>query len=138
MPTTLNRDQLAQLSDQTIESAFEVHRALGPGLSKAPYLDGLCLALGKRGVPHRRQVWLPDHYKNLTLSFGHSLDLLVGDAVIVDVLVEDAVTPEHEARMLEYLRISGRRLGLLINFNAHSLRDGLKRLYYDNALPAAC
>lgn len=137
MPTTPTRDQLAQLSDQTIASAFEVHRSLGPGLSKAPYLDGLCLALGKREVPFRRQVWLPDHYKNLTLSFGHSLDLLVGDAVIVDVLVDD-ITPEHEARMLDYLRLSGRHLGLLINFNAHSLQDGLKRLYCDNALPAAC
>lgn len=138
MTTSTTRDQLVHLSDQTIEAAFETHRALGPGLSKGAYLDSLCLALSKRKVPHHRQVWMPDHYKNLTLSFGHSLDLLVGDAVIVEVLATHAITAEHEARLLEYLRVSGRHLGLLINFNAHSLQDGLKRLYYDNALPAAC
>ena len=105
-----------------------MHRALGPGLLESAYEHCLAHELATRGLPVRRQVGLPIDYDGARLDAGYRLDLLVAEAVIVEVKAVEALSRLHEAQMLTYLRLSGLRLGYLMNFNAVQLRQGLRRL----------
>ncbi|MBI3743221.1 MAG: GxxExxY protein [Chloroflexi bacterium] len=116
------------LAKAIVDSAIAVHRELGPGLLESVYEQCLCHELAQRDVPWRSQVTLPIVYKGLRLESGLRLDLLVGDAVVVEIKSVDALLPLHEAQVLTYLRLSQRRLGLLINFNVRLLKDGIRRL----------
>lgn len=111
-----------------IESAFRVHRQLGPRLLESVYEACLCHELQKANFRYAAQVVLPINYNSLRLETGLRLDLLVADQVIVELKAVEALLPVHEAQILTYLKLSGRRLGLLINFNTTKLKDCIRRL----------
>lgn len=111
-----------------VDAGLKVHRSLGPGLLESAYEHCLAHELKARGLSIGRQVRLPITYEGLTLDAGYRLDLLVNDAVIVEVKAVDALMKLHEAQVLTYLRLSRRRLGYLMNFNVQLFRDGVRRL----------
>jgi GxxExxY protein len=111
-----------------VDAGLKIHRALGPGLLESAYEHCLSHELNKRGLMAQRQVALPIQYDGLTLDAGYRLDLLVEDQIIVEVKAVEALTRLHEAQVLTYLKLSGRRLGLLMNFNVPLFKNGVKRL----------
>ncbi len=113
---------------QCIDAAFQIHKALGPGLLELAYEHCLAHELARRGVDVQRQLALPILYEGERLDAGYRLDLVVDGSVIVEVKSVDALAPIHDAQVLTYLKLSGLRLGLLINFNVVLLKQGLKRL----------
>ena len=116
-----------EITQQIIGAAIEVHRQLGPGLLESAYEECLCHELASRKLNFERQKPLPLTYKNVKLDCGYRLDLLVEGRVVVELKSVDGLGPIHEAIVLTYLKLSGHRLGLLINFNVTMLKDGLKR-----------
>jgi GxxExxY protein len=116
------------LTEQIIGAAIEVHRHLGPGLLEAAYDECLCYELSQQGIRFQRQVVLPIRYKGLKLNCNYKLDLLVEDIVVVEIKAIEALLPVHSAQLLTYLKSSGKRVGLLINFNVPMLTKGLKRM----------
>ena len=116
------------LASGVIESAFRVHRQLGPGLLESVYEICLRHELHKSGLVHEAQVALPVIYDTLKLEAGLRLDLIVGAKVIVEIKAVEKLLPVHEAQILTYLKLSSRRLGLLIKFNTALLKDGIRRL----------
>ena len=106
---------------------MKVHTALGPGLLESTYQSCLQHELGKTGVNSESQVPLPVVYEGVKLDVGYRIDLLVGDLVVVELKAIDAIAPIHQARVLSYLKLSGKSIGLLINFNVVHLKDGIKR-----------
>lgn len=120
-------DSSKELTREIIGAAIEVHRALGPGLLESAYEACLAFELAERGLRIERQKALPVVYKGLDLDAGYRLDLLVEDKVIVELKAVEAVNAVHEAQMLSYLRLSGCKIGLLINFNVKLLKNGIRR-----------
>lgn len=112
------------LTREIIAAAIEVHRALGPGLLESAYEECLCHELHLRNIAFRRQVDLPVEYKNVHLDCGYRLDLVVDEKVVVELKAMEGIQPVHEAQLLTYLRLSGIRVGLLLNFGAPALRRG--------------
>ena len=116
------------MARQVVDAAFTVHSTLGPGLLESIYEICLAHELAKRGLRVERQVSLPVVYDNLTLDAGMRLDMVVAESVLLELKAVEAILPIHLAQVLTYLKLSGRRLGLLINFNVVRLKDGIKRL----------
>ncbi|MBY0310851.1 MAG: GxxExxY protein [Phycisphaerales bacterium] len=127
-PKPATREDIDRLSNLVIGASIEVHRELGPGLLESVYEASLLHELKLRGVAALSQVHLPLNYKGLVLDQGYRVDVVVEDCLIVEVKAIDRLLPVHEAQVLSYLRLSGVRLGLLINFNVPILREGLKRI----------
>jgi GxxExxY protein len=125
MPISL---ELEKIASDVVDAAFKVHVALGPGLLESAYERCLAFELERRGRAVQRQLELPIHYDGFTLDAGYRLDLLVDDVIIVEVKSVDALIPIHQAQLLTYLKLSGRRLGFLMNFNARLLKEGLRRI----------
>lgn len=121
-------EQLNQLTGQIIDAAMQVHRELGPGLLESAYEACLACELNRRGFLTLTQVGLPIQYGNVSLEVGYRLDLLVESAVILELKAVKELAPIHEAQLLSYLRLSGSKVGLLINFHVPRLKDGIKRL----------
>ena len=121
------RDE-ASLTGAIIGSAMEVHRALGPGLLESAYCLCLFHELRSRGLHVSKEVALPLSYKGFKLDAGYRLDLLIEGRVIVEVKAVERVPPVAYAQLLTYLRLTGIRLGLLINFNTQLLRTGIRRI----------
>ena len=121
-------DDVQALSRDVVDSALRVHKALRPGLLESVYETCLQHELTKRGIDAARQRSLPIVYDGLRLEGGLRLDLLVAERLIVEVKAVDAMLPIHKAQLLTYLRLSGLRLGLLINFNVVRLKDGIQRV----------
>jgi GxxExxY protein len=117
-----------ELSHNIIKAAIEVHKQLGPGLLESVYEECLCHELHSLGIPFERQKGLPVEYKGNKLDCGFRMDILVDNKVIVEVKAVDGMLPIHDAQVLTYLKLSGLKLGLLINFNTKILKDGVKRL----------
>jgi GxxExxY protein len=115
------------LTERIIGLAIEVHRGTGPGLLESVSADFLCDELEAAGVPVQREAAIPVAYKGSRRDKGFRADLLVDNAVIVEVKAVAALTAIHDAQLLTYLRMSGIRVGLLFNFNALRLIDGLRR-----------
>ena len=111
-----------------IEAAIEVHRVLGPGLLESVYERCLCEELRHRGIAFERQVALAVVYKGVDLDCELRMDLVIPGKLIVELKAVDSVDPVHEAHLLTYMKLSGISLGLLINFNVLTLRDGIKRM----------
>ncbi len=111
-----------------IGCAIEVHRVLGPGLLESAYEERLCYELAQKQMGFRRQVHLPVAYKGVKLDCGYKMDLVVEDRVVIELKTVEQLTPVHTAQLLTYLKLSGSPVGLLINFNAPTLKRGLKRL----------
>ncbi len=116
------------LSERVIGCAIEVHRHLGPGLLESAYEDCLCFELGAAGLVFRRQVQLPVIYKGMPLAAAYRLDLLIADRLVVEVKSVERILAVHEAQLLTYLRLSGHRAGLLLNFNHAVLKEGIRRV----------
>jgi GxxExxY protein len=116
-----------QLTELIIGAAIEVHRELGPGLLESAYEECLCYELSQRGLTFRRQVGLPVRYKSIRLSCGFVADLIVEEAVLVELKSVDELHPVHDAQLITYLKITGLQVGLLINFNVPVLKEGIHR-----------
>jgi len=117
-----------QISAQVIDAAMKVHTALGPGLLESAYEGCLLHELRKRGIRALSQVVLPVVYDTVTIDVGYRIDVLVEDCVIVELKSIDKLVPIHEAQLLTHLKLSGVKVGLLINFNVLHLKDGIKRM----------
>jgi GxxExxY protein len=121
-------EQVNRITEAIIGSAIAVHRVLGPGLLESAYEACLAYEIAQRGLRVERQKPLPLQYGEVQLDCGYRLDMLVEDVVIVEVKSVDFVLPIHQAQVLSYLKLSGCRIGLLINFNVKVLKDGLSRV----------
>ena len=117
-----------ELSGKVIGAAIEVHKILGPGLLESAYEECLCHELELRAIPFERQKELPLEYKGVALDCGYRLDLVVANKLILELKTCEALEPIHEAQLLTYLKLTGIKLGLLINFNVPVLKEGIKRL----------
>ena len=122
--------QLNALSKRIIGAAIEVHRKLGPGLLESTYAACLCRELELRNISFESQKPLPLEYKGVRLDCGYRLDLLVAGQVVVEIKSVEALAPIHEAQLLTYLRLTGVKIGLLINFNVVVLKSGIRRLVH--------
>jgi GxxExxY protein len=116
------------LTEKIIGFAISVHRHLGPGLLESAYEECLCYEIEQSGLSFRRQVALPIIYKAVRLDCGYRMDIVVEDQVIVELKTVERLLPIHEAQMLTYLKLSGMRIGLLLNFNTPVLKDDIRRM----------
>ena len=116
------------ISGEIVDAAIKVHRELGPGLLESTYEACLVYELRKRGLDVRSQVELPVTYEEVELEVGYRIDLLVNDKVIVELKAVSSLEPIHEAQLLSYLKLSGKKLGLLLNFNVKMMKNGIKRI----------
>ena len=116
-----------ELTHTIIGAAIEVHRQLGPGLLESAYEECLARELTVRGLGYQRQKAVPIVYKEVKLEGGYRMDILVEDRIVLELKSVEALNPVHEATILTYLRLSGRSLGLLINFIVAILKDGIRR-----------
>ena len=123
--------RLDEIIGQTVDAAIQVHRALGPGLLESAYAACLVSELVQRGFLVERQKDLPVAHRDTQIDCGYRLDLLVEGQVIVEVKAVDKLAPIHDAQVITYLRLSGAKVGLLMNFNVPLLKDGLRRLVND-------
>ena len=124
----LDHTDINQLTGEVINAAIEVHKTLGPGLLESIYEECLCHEFGLRKIPYERQKELPIEYKGIKLNANFRLDVLVNKQLILEIKSCDTLLPIHEAQLLTYLKLSGLKIGLLINFNVPMLKDGIKRL----------
>jgi GxxExxY protein len=123
----MDKKRLNELSNRVIGAAITVHKELGPGLLESTYEACLLRELVLQGIQADRQVMLPVGYKGLELDCGYKLDLLVEKALVVELKSVDKLSPINEAQIVTYLRVSGMRRGLLINFNERILKQGIRR-----------
>jgi GxxExxY protein len=117
-----------RVARQIVDAAFPVHNALGPGLLESVYEQCLSCELASRSVPVERQIAIPILYRGLRIDAGLRIDLLVSSLVVVEIKAAERLLPVHEAQLLTYLKLSGHRLGILINFNVVRIKDGLRRI----------
>jgi len=125
------KGRLDQITENIIGAAIEVHRALGPGLLESAYEACLAFELAQRSLKVEQQKALPVVYREVKLDCGYRLDLLVEETVIVEVKAVDRLAPIHQAQLLSYLKLSGCKVGLLINFNVKLLKYGIRRVVND-------
>ena len=116
-----------ELTQAVIAAAIEVHREIGPGLLESAYRQCLCRELSLRGVDFKCEVPLPILYKGMKLDAGYRIDIVVADKVIIELKSVETILPVHEAQLLTYMKLSGKRVGLLINFNVPLLKQGIVR-----------
>lgn len=117
-----------QISGIVLDAAIAVHTALGPGLLESAYEACLLFELCSRGLKVQTQVPLPISYRGVKLDAAHRMDLLVEDLVIIEIKAIERLMPIHDAQLLSYLKLSKKKLGLLINFHVVRLKDGYKRI----------
>ena len=122
------KDRLDQITRGIIGAAIEVHKIVGPGLLESAYQACLAFELRERGLRADEQVPLPLLYKKVRLDCGYRIDLLVEDSVIVEIKAIEQISPIHDAQLLSYLRLTHKRVGLLINFHNRVLKDGIRRI----------
>ena len=130
-PEMTEKDRLNRLTGSIIGAAIEVHKELGPGLLESAYEACLAYELGERGLSVERQKPLPVVYKQVKLDCGYRIDLLVNGEVVLELKAVDKLLPIHEAQLLSYLKLSGCKVGLLINFHVEMLKDGIRRKVSD-------
>lgn len=123
-PIPLRAENAARAS---VDAALQVHKALGPGLLESAYEHCLAFEIARRGLEVQRQLALPIIYEGERLDAGYRLDLVIEGTVIIEIKSIDALAPIHDAQVLTYLKLSGLRVGLLMNFNVALFRQGLKR-----------
>jgi GxxExxY protein len=121
-------EEIEAVAEKIIDACFRIHKALGPGLLESVYEECLCYELSRAGLEFKRQVSLPVVYESIKLDAGMRLDLIVASAAIVELKAVEDLTPLHHAQLLTYLKLTGLRLGLLVNFNVPIIKSGIKRL----------
>ena len=119
--------QINLLTSRIIACAIDVHRALGPGLLESIYESALCIEFDDCSVSYSRQQRIPAYYKGRPLG-EYRIDLVVEDLVLVEVKCAERLNPIFETQLLTYLRLTGKRVGLIINFNSRLLKEGIKRV----------
>ncbi len=119
-----------EVARNVVDAAICVHRAVGPGLLESVYEACLCHELHLRGLSFKAQLPVPIVYKGMRLDTELRIDLLVEDCVLVELKCAESILPVFEAQLLTYLKLTGNRLGLLINFNVALLKDGIKRIVH--------
>ena len=124
-PTSAEEERVARA---LVDAAYTVHKALGPGLLESVYEICFCHELGKRGLSYGRQIFVPIVYDGLTFDEGLRLDVLVEDLIICELNAVETMHPVFEAQILSYLKLTGKRLGFLINFNVPLIKDGIQRV----------
>ncbi len=120
--------ELNEITGQIVDSAMKVHSQLGPGLLESAYEACLVFELRKRGLDVATQVSLPVEYEEVKLDVGYRLDLVVESKVVVELKSVEKMVSLYDAQLLSYLKLSGKKVGLLINFNVARLKNGIKRL----------
>ena len=120
--------EINEITGEIIDAAMKVHTTLGPGLLESAYQACLAYELRKRGLTVDVQLELPIEYDEVRLDVGYRIDLLVEGLVIVELKAVSEIQPIHEAQLLSYLKLSKKKIGLLINFHVLRLKDGIKRL----------
>ncbi|HET7106721.1 MAG TPA: GxxExxY protein [Candidatus Acidoferrum sp.] len=123
----MNSPSDVEITHKIIGAAIEVHRLLGPGLLESAYEECLCKELTLRGIAHERQKPVPVIYKDVKLECGYRIDILVEHRIVVELKAIEQIAPIHEAVVLTYLKLSGNRVGLLINFHVPVLKEGVRR-----------
>ena len=121
-------EELDRISNEVIGAAIEVHRVLGPGLLESAYEQSIAWELGLRNFQLRRQVPIPVLYKDLRIEEGYRVDIIVNEGVILELKCVDALEPIHTAQVLIYLKMTGLKLGMLLNFKVDVMRHGIKRV----------
>lgn len=124
----MNKEQINKLSGIILDSAIEVHKILGPSLLESVYEICLCKELDLRKILYKRQVLLPIEYKGEKLDADYRIDILVENEIIIELKSVEILHPVFEAQLLTYLKLTDKKLGLLINFNVPKLIDGFKRM----------
>jgi len=122
------KEKANSLSKVIVDAVIEVHKELGPGLLESAYEYALCHELASRKLPFERQVQLPVNYKGVSLGTAYKLDVVVDNLVILELKSVTKIEPIHEAQLLSYLRLSGKWLGFLLNFNVPVMKQGIKRM----------
>jgi GxxExxY protein len=117
-----------ELAREIVNAAYKIHTALGPGLLESVYESTLAHEMSKRGIRVRRQQAMPVIYETFRMDIGFRADLIVEDKVIVEIKSIEGLSPVHRKQLLTYLRLTGKRLGLLINFNVELIKDGIVRV----------
>jgi GxxExxY protein len=121
-------EELNELSREIVDSAYKIHRKLGPGLLESTYRLCMVPELTLRGHKVLQEVELPINYEGVSLESGYRIDLIVDDAIIVELKAIESILAIHRAQLLSYLKHSRKRLGLLINFNSVLIKDGITRI----------
>jgi len=121
-------EEVEKVAAVVVDAAFKVHKVLGPGLLESVYEECLAYELKKRGLKVERQISLPIVYEDMRLDAGLRLDMRVEDEMILEIKSVEKMNPIYEAQLLTYLKLSGLRLGLLINFNVPAIKYGIKRI----------
>jgi GxxExxY protein len=116
-----------EVTEKVIGAAIEVHKHLGPGLLESAYEACLCHELQIRGLTFQQQISLPLDYKGLHVDSAFRIDLIVEDKIIVELKSQEGILPVHEAQLITYLKLTGKRVGLLLNFNVPTMKDGILR-----------
>lgn len=127
--------QFEDITDQVIAAAIAVHRELGPGLLESTYRACLFYEIIQRGLRVEREKSLPVVYKGVSLDCGYRVDIIVEDVVLVELKVVEKLAPIHIAQLLTYLKLSGREVGLILNFDVRFLRDGIRRVVLNPPCP---
>ena len=120
-------NDINDLTGEIIGAAIEVHKTLGPGLLESIYEECLCIEFGKRDMDYERQKEINIEYKGVRLENKYRIDVVVCKMVIVELKTVDELAPIHDAQIISYLKLTGLKVGLLINFNVPVLKDGIKR-----------
>lgn len=120
-------EQTEEIAKKVVDAAFTVHVNLGPGLLEKVYEICFCHELEKRGLSYHRQVDIPIVYDNLTFNEGLRLDVLVEDSIICELKALETINPVWEAQILSHLKLTGKKLGFLINFNVRKIKDEIRR-----------
>ena len=120
-------EETEKVATQIVDAAFSVHSTLGPGLLESVYKQCLAFEFSERGLRFERQLVLPIKYKEHEIDSGLRLDFLIDDSVVVEIKAVECLAPVHTAQLLTYLKLSGHRLGFLINFNASLIKHGIHR-----------
>jgi len=123
-----SKEEIEQIAERVVDAMLKVHRALGPGLLESTYQACLAHELRCRGIPVGCEVALPVRYAGIEIEAGYRIDMLVADCIIIENKSVQAVPPIHEAQLLTYLKLSGHRLGFLVNWNVVLIKDGMKRM----------
>ena len=123
----MKREQLEAIGKQIVDAAFQVHKELGPGLLESAYERCMVVELIERELRVERQVKLPIIYKGNVIDVGYRLDLIVENEIIIELKTVDHILPVHEAQLISYLKLSGKRLGYLINFKEGLIKNGIHR-----------
>jgi GxxExxY protein len=125
---TKTKEEIEQIAEQVVDAVLKVHRALGPGLQESTYQACLAHELRCRGIEVGCEVALPVRYGGIEIEAGYRIDMLVAECIIIENKSVQTLPSIHEAQLLTYLKLSGHRLGFLVNWNVPLIKDGIKRM----------